>query len=146
MSNRHQHEPIHHVTPRSISARGWAVIALIGVLFVAAYGVVAVLYNAGVYDAQPFVEKAVQYFKKQLSIAVDNSGHHYYAHLYWSQALYQRGGDDWADYYKKATAYLLKQQRKDGSWEGDGVGAVYGTAIALTILQLPWAYVPIYQR
>ena len=31
--------------------------------------------------------------------------------------------------------------------EGDGgVGAVYGTAIALTILQLPWAYVPIYQR
>lgn len=107
---------------------------------------VAVLYNAGIYDDQPFVEKAVQYCKKQLQVSVDNSGHHFYAQLYWSQALYQRGGDDWAEYYKKAAAYLLKQQRKDGSWEGDGVGAVYGTAIALTILQLPWAYVPIYQR
>jgi len=107
---------------------------------------VAVLYNAGVYDDQPFVDKAVQYCKKQIQITVDNTGHHYYTHLYWSQALYQRGGDDWSAYFAKATEYLRKQQRKDGSWEGDGVGAVYGTAIALTILQLPWAYVPIYQR
>ena len=42
--------------------------------------------------------------------------------------------------------WLLSQQRRDGSWEGDGVGSTYGTAIALTILQLPYAYVPIYQR
>lgn len=107
---------------------------------------VAVLYNAGVYDDQPFVDKAVQYCKKQVQVAVDNTGHHYYTHLYWSQALYQRGGDDWTAYFQKACDFLRKQQRKDGSWEGDGVGAVYGTAIALTILQLPWAYVPIYQR
>jgi hypothetical protein len=107
---------------------------------------VAVLYNAGVYDDQPFVDKAVQYCKKQIQIAVDNTGHHYYTHLYWSQALYQRGGDDWTAYFQKATEYLRKQQRRDGSWEGDGVGAVYGTAIALTILQLPWANLPIYQR
>ncbi len=107
---------------------------------------VAVLYNAGVYDDQPFVDKAVQYCKKQVQVAVDNTGHHYYTQLYWSQALYQRGGDDWTAYYQKAADYLRKQQRKDGSWEGDGVGAVYGTAIALTILQLPWAFVPIYQR
>jgi hypothetical protein len=46
MSNRHVHEPIHHVTPRSISARGWAVIVLIGVVFIAAYAFVALLYNA----------------------------------------------------------------------------------------------------
>jgi len=107
---------------------------------------VAVLYNAGVYDDQPFVDKAVQYCKKQVQVAVDNTGHHYYTQLYWSQALYQRGGDDWAAYYQKASNYLRQQQQKDGRWEGDNVGAVYGTAIALTILQLPWAYVPIYQR
>ena len=35
---------------------------------------------------------------------------------------------------------------KDGAWEGDGVGSVYGTSIGLTILQLPYALVPIYQR
>jgi squalene cyclase len=43
-------------------------------------------------------------------------------------------------------AWLLKQQSKDGSWQGDGVGTVYGTGIALTILQLPYSYAPIYQR
>ena len=31
-------------------------------------------------------------------------------------------------------------------WFGDGVGTVYGTSIALTILQLPHARVPIYMR
>ena len=107
---------------------------------------VAVLYNAGVYDDQPFVDKAVQYCKKHMQVATDNTGHHYYAHLYWSQALYQRGGEDWAQYYTKAASWLLKQQKKDGSWEGDGVGTVYGTSIALIILQLPYSLVPIYQR
>jgi hypothetical protein len=107
---------------------------------------VAVLYNAGVYDDQPFVDKAVQYCKKSIQVTVDNTGHHFYTHLYWSQALYQRGGPDWADYYTKKSAWMLRQQKKDGSWDGDGVGTVYGTAIALTILQLPFAYAPIYQR
>lgn len=107
---------------------------------------VAVLYNAGLYDDQPFVDKAVKYCKKQIQVTVDNTGHHYYTHLYWSQALYQRGGTDWADYYAKASSWLLKQQKKDGSWDGDGVGAVYGTAIALIVLQLPYSLVPIYQR
>jgi hypothetical protein len=107
---------------------------------------VAVLYNAGLYDDQPFVDKAVQYCKKSIQVTVDNTGHHFYTHLYWSQALYQRGGSDWADYYTKKSAWMLRQQKKDGSWEGDGVGSVYGTAIALTILQLPFAYAPIYQR
>ena len=107
---------------------------------------VAVLYNAGVYDDQPFVTKAVEYCKKQIKVSVNSTGHHYYAHLYWSQALYQRGGEDWEEYYKQACKYMLRQQRKDGSWQGDGVGTVYGTAIALTILQLPYAYAPIFQR
>ena len=39
-----------------------------------------------------------------------------------------------------------EQQAKDGSWKGGAVGNVYGTSIALTILQLPYALVPIYQR
>jgi hypothetical protein len=107
---------------------------------------VAVLYNAGVYDDQPFVDKAVQFCKKHLKVSVDTTGHHYYTHLYWSQALYQRGGEDWDTYYRQVCKYLLAQQRKDGSWRGDNVGAVYGTAVATTILQLPHALVPIYQR
>ena len=106
---------------------------------------VAVLYNAGVYDDQPFAEKAYDYSKKHISVST-GSGYHYYAHLYWAQAVYQRGGQDWKDYYTKMSKWLMRQQKKDASWDGDGVGAVYGTSIALTILQLPYSLAPIYQR
>jgi len=104
---------------------------------------VAVLYNAGKYD-DGMADKALKYAKRTLPIS--GGGHHYYAHLYLAQALYQKGGKDWDSYYNKMSAWLLRQQRADGSWMGDGVGTTYGTAIALTILQLPYARLPIYQR
>ncbi len=107
---------------------------------------VAVLYNAGIYDDQPFATKAYDYCKKNISVTTGTTGHHFYAHLYWSQAIYQRGGDDWKDYYGKMSKWMLRQQRKNGAWDGNNVGAVYGTAVALTILQLPYSLVPIYQR
>jgi len=106
---------------------------------------VAVLYNAGRYD-DPIAEKALVYSKRHLPVNGSGNGHHYYAQLYLAQALYQKGGEDWADYYSRMSAWLLRQQKRDGSWNGDGVGTVYGTSIALTILQLPYAMVPIYQR
>ena len=46
----------------------------------------------------------------------------------------------------KGVRLLKGAQRADGSWEGDAVGPVYGTAVASLILHLPYAYVPIYQR
>lgn len=106
---------------------------------------VAVLYNAGRYD-DPLAEKALQYAKRTLPINGSGNGHHFYAQLYLAQALYQRGGEDWDDYYRRMSAWLLTRQDRDGSWVGDGVGTTYGTAIALIILQLPFAYLPIYQR
>ncbi len=107
---------------------------------------VAVLYNAGYYDDQPFVDKALKYVMQHIRPTADTTGHHYYTQLYFSQALYQRGGRDWNDYLEKMGPWLVRNQRKDGSWEGDNVGPVYGTAIALIILQQPYALVPIYQR
>jgi len=106
---------------------------------------VAVLYNAGRYD-DPIAEKALQYARRTLPINGSGNGHHYYAQLYLAQALYQKGGSEWDEYYGKMSDWLVRQQRRDGSWMGDGVGTTYGTAIALIILQLPYAYVPIYQR
>ena len=51
----------------------------------------------------------------------------------------------WNDYYAKRRDYLLSVQQADGEWWGDGVGDVYGTAIALIILQLPFNQLPIMQ-
>lgn len=106
---------------------------------------VAVLYNAGKYD-DPIAEKALEYAKKTLPVNGSGNGHHYYAQLYLAQALYQKGGAEWKKYYADMSSWLLRQQARDGSWNGDGVGPVYGTSIALTILQLPHSFVPIYQR
>ena len=116
---------------------------------------IACFYAAGVYDRQSggagveaeMVEKLVNYVRGQVS--TENSswgGHYFYTHLYLAQAWYQRGGKDWQDYYPHIRERLQKMQSPDGSWNGDSVGTTYGTAIATIILQLPYNYLPIYQK
>ena len=71
----------------------------------------------------------------------------FYAHLYYAQAVYLSGDARlWDSYFPKIRNALLRRQREDGSWMGDGVGYPYGTALALTILQLPYNRLPIMQR
>ena len=61
--------------------------------------------------------------------------------------MYQRGGEDWTGYYPADPRLDWSATRSpDGSWNGDGVGTTYGTALATIILQLPYGYLPICQR
>jgi hypothetical protein len=109
---------------------------------------VATLYNAGNYDS-PLALKCLAYCDRTISVDSGGSGmwgHYYYSHLYYAQAKYQRGGREWDRYYRAMSLRLASMQSSDGSWMGDQVGTSYGTAIALTILQLPYQFVPIYQR
>ena len=109
---------------------------------------VATLYNAGQYDSKladdclAYVSKAFKNSREDWSAF----GHGFYAHLYASQAFYQASDRDWDEYFPAARDKLLAMQAADGSWNGDGIGPVYGTAVALTILQLPYKFLPIYQR
>ena len=105
---------------------------------------VATLYNAGEYDS-PLALKCLSYCDRTISIG-HSRGHYYYAHLYLAQAKFQRGGREWRKYYREISRQLMNVQSHDGSWVGDWVGATYGTAIAVTILQLPYRFVSIYQR
>ncbi len=91
------------------------------------------------------VEKLVAYCRRNVSVS-RTSGHYFYTHFYMAQGLYQRGGEDWKNYYPKIRDRLLQLQAVDGSWMGDNVGTIYGTAIATIILQLPYGYLPICQR
>lgn len=104
------------------------------------------LYTSGEYDS-PLAESCLEYtighFRKN---GVNGFGHDFYANLYASQAFYQAGDEYWKDYFPKMRDRLTKTQSADGSWQGDGVGPVYGTSIACIILQLPYRYLPIYQR
>lgn len=109
---------------------------------------VATLYNAGNYDS-PLALKCLAFCER--TIATDSGGHNmwghwYYSHLYYAQARYQRGGREWERYYRAISLRLASMQSSDGSWMGDQVGTSYGTALALIILQLPYQYVPIFQR
>jgi hypothetical protein len=110
---------------------------------------VATLYNAGEYDT-PFAEACLKYvwgqYHARRDVWTKGGGHDYYGHLYAAQAFYQAGDQYWDDYFPRARDQLLSQQQPDGSWVGDGVGPVYGTSIALIILQLPYKLVPIFQR
>jgi len=112
-------------------------------------GALASMYNAGEYDS-PMSEACLAYVWKHFSLAKGSwsrgGGHDYYSHLYAAQAFYQAGDKYWDEYFPDARDQMLKQQQPDGSWTGDGVGPVYGTSLALTILQLPYKFLPIYQR
>lgn len=106
-------------------------------------------YNAGLYDL-PLAVKALDYCKQRVGNGANRGsgvwGHYYYAHLYMSQIMWLSGKENWDWYFPSMRDWLIQQQAPDGSWEGDGVGKVYGTAIATFILQIPYGYLPILQR
>jgi hypothetical protein len=97
----------------------------------------------------PMALNALKFCKRTIGFGDNQSGtwgHWYYAHLYLAQVMYLSGEQEWKSYFPKVRDHLLATQNDDGSWDGDAVGHVYGTAIALIILQLPYNNLPIMQR
>mgnify|MGYP001592912359 FL=1 len=71
----------------------------------------------------------------------------YYGHFYLAQAVYMRDPTAWDVYYPRVRDMLLARQSEDGSWPGDGTtGSVCGTSLALVVLQLPYARLPIHHQ
>ncbi|MHC4957634.1 MAG: prenyltransferase/squalene oxidase repeat-containing protein [Planctomycetota bacterium] len=106
----------------------------------------AVLYNAGVYDS-PMADKCFTYCWRTCRPSGGRTrGHFFYAQFYMSQATWQKGDKYWNQYYPDIKRYLLRTQQGNGSWHGDHVGQVYGSAIGLVILQLPYSKLPILSR
>ena len=107
---------------------------------------IACLFNAGEYDSE-YVPKLLDYCKKNLSnIQNEGFGHWHYAHYYYAQVCYREGDKVWDGYREKIFARLVSEAASDGSWSQGYIGAVYTTAVNLTILQLEQNALPIYQR
>jgi hypothetical protein len=109
---------------------------------------VACWYNAGQYN-NPSAVRALDYVKQRIGRGSNQTGawgHYFYAHLYMAQVMWLSGKANWGWYFPTMRDTLLASQNPDGSWEGDSVGPVYGTAIATVILQIPYGYLPILQR
>ncbi len=110
-----------------------------------AAGVVA-LYSAAVYDTKE-VDSGITYLKDHFNEVrgMGRNGHYYYGHYYAAQAMWIRGGTDWAEWYPQIRNELLQKQSDAGSWN-DTFGNEYGTAMALIVLQMPNNFLPIFQR
>src|SRR5438309_4546137 len=109
---------------------------------------IATLYNAGEYDSR-LADDCLAYVWKQFQLQKGWSkggGHDFYTHLYAAQGFYQAGDKYWDEYFPATRDQLTGMQQGDGSWSGDGVGPIYGTGMALIVLQLPYKFLPIYQR
>ncbi len=109
---------------------------------------VACWYNAGQYD-NPLAAKSLTFIKEHLGNGgrrAGSWGHYFYAHFYMAQVMWLSSEKDWEWYFPAMRDWLLTSQEPDGSWEGDYVGRVYGTALALFILQIPYGFLPILQR
>jgi hypothetical protein len=109
---------------------------------------VATLYNAGQFEG-PIATDCLKYVWDQFRASEGwdkGSGHAFYTHLYASQGFYMAGDQYWDKYFPAARDQLMTMQAPNGSWQGDGIGDVYGTAIAVIILQLPFKFLPVFQR
>jgi len=107
---------------------------------------VCCLYSAGEYESN-LAETCLKYVISQFKSSGKNfrGGHDFYTNIYAAQAFYQAGDEYWDAYFPPTRDRLVGDQEKNGQWQ-DGVGPTFATSLACVILQLPYKFLPIYQR
>jgi hypothetical protein len=61
--------------------------------------------------------------------------------------MYTAGSPYWEPYFEDTRRVLLDLQRDDGSWPNEvGPGTAFGTAVGVLILEIPYRFLPIFQR
>jgi squalene cyclase len=112
---------------------------------------VTALHGLGIYSDE-LIRLGVDYLDRNLDRFIANyrrSGHYFfwYGHYYGVQAMYTQGGRDWQRYFTRLREALLAMQEPEGNWPNDiGPGTAYGTATAVLILEIPYGFLPIFQR
>ena len=111
---------------------------------------ISTLQAAGLYDSRE-LRRGLDYLREILDREdwnprrAVNEPFFFYGAFYASQVYFQRGGKDWADWYAGLRRALLKDQENDGRWEDD-YGNELGTALAVLMLEIPYHYLPIFER
>ena len=106
---------------------------------------VASLLAGGDFES-PEVLGGLRYLEERKEPKVRGDDHLHYALYYAAQAMAQAPDPRlWRSWYPPARDELLSLQAADGSWEGE-VGPVYGTAMSILALSVPYRYLPVYQH
>ena len=100
----------------------------------------------GEYDALEL--KGTTDWLREFKPKTANTGAFYYGTYYYSQGMYQRGGDTAREAQAYVESLLLAEQKEDGHWQGSSECGqpVYGTAMAILSLSVRHHFMPIYQR
>jgi len=112
---------------------------------------VTALHGLGIYSDK-LIAKGVNYLNEdfaKFNSFWGRTGHYFfwYGHYYGVQAMYTQGGQDWKNYFVNLRRLLIDMQRPDGSWPNhEGPGSAFGTACAVLILEIPFGFLPIFQR
>jgi len=112
---------------------------------------VTALNGLGVYSDE-LIKKGLDYLARQLAGFNSQhaaSGHYFfwYGHYYGVQAMYTAGSPYWEPYFETLRATLLANQKPEGCWPNDtGPGPAFGTAMGVLILEIPYRFLPIFQR
>ncbi len=94
-------------------------------------------------ELSSMIEAGLTYMKNHVPEPGDRW--YYYGMFYAAQAFYFSENENWENWYRTYASELVQMQKKDGSWESD-VTRVYSTSLALLILQIPYKYLPIFQK
>jgi hypothetical protein len=114
---------------------------------------VTALNGLGIYSDE-LIAKGIEYLSANLTSfnkreGQRKKGHYFfwYGHYYAVQAMYVAGGPQWETYFDELREVLLELQEKDGSWPNQtGPGRSFGTAMAVLMLEIPYRFLPIFQR
>lgn len=105
----------------------------------------------GRYDT-PEIRRGLDYLERNFRNGISGAGWFYYGCFYAAQAFFNAQNPRyWGTYYARIRQELLcRQDREDGGFviqaEEAPYGRVYATAMATLILQIPYGYLPIFQK
>jgi hypothetical protein len=122
------------------------------------------LHGIGFYDStylRPFLDQLLSMKtpieQRNIPEGYPDTYFYFYGHYYAAQAMFIEGGMYWEKWYSlisrdllsKANHFKLNVQDQVYPvvrWRCEGVGDIFGTAMALVILQIPYRYLPIFQK
>ena len=107
------------------------------------------LNSAGIYEGEE-IDKGLRYLSRFRPGANAprpfQVPHFLYGHYYAVQVMWHCGEDDWPLWYTSVRDELLSMQRGDGLWRDNTICPEYATAMACLILEMPYNFLPIFQK